>query len=173
MGPKLEFSDSAEAKEICPITREQCFELIKPDVTAKCPVCKQSFLGHEEAVVRELRQRGLSTTTSTSTFKPFSSSSDDAPPVSSTRSHYGKFDVPKFRSDSVCVPYLRKLGIMLRVHNVPPSEWTKSLLMAFEESYRQEWVDKNIVQAGLTWSEAKAAFTEHFQSSDYSLTVVQ
>ena len=86
--------------------------------------------------------------------------------LGSTRS----VDVPKWRTGEwkQAVPYLNRLEHLFIADSIPESRWPVLLLKGVTVSAEADWIAVNIVQKGLSWSEAKKMFTEHFQVQSWS-----
>ena len=78
----------------------------------------------------------------------------------------------KWTKQSVCHTTLQSVKHVLRSNNVDPKEWTQALILIMDHQlYSQQWIETNIINAGVTWSEACRLFTSHFELAGNLVTV--
>ena len=80
-----------------------------------------------------------------------------------------QLDLPKWSSKSVAHTFIQRIDILLGVTTLPEEDYSKALLMVFDNINQLEWIKSNITSKNLSWSDAQSKFIEHFARADYSL----
>ena len=88
------------------------------------------------------------------------------------RNHLRGITFPTYTKSQACVPFIKQVEQRLVTNNVPKEEWYRSLMCVVDEPTWSDWVMLNIVEPKLDWDQAKKLFIQHFQSSDYAITLL-
>ena len=81
--------------------------------------------------------------------------------------------LPKWSKHSVCRTFLERIEQVLSPSGLAEDVWPSIFMFVIEDVSAAKWVRQNILakEDKMSWVQACAAFTSHFQSSDHSLTL--
>ena len=139
-----------DPSDLCKVTYEELRNDEKLGFAELCPVCKIQ-VGHHN------RQSTLVGNTQSNNSN-------------SSSGNHRSVDVPEWKKETwkSVIPFLMRYEQVCKAEQVPESRWTTLLLKAVTNTAEADWVDKNIVEPKLSWTDAKKEFAKHFKNQDYS-----
>ncbi len=80
-----------------------------------------------------------------------------------------KPQLPEWSKNTECRAFFKKVELVLETNEgIPRSHWCRVFLYIVPDQPALEWIMDNIVKLQLSWEDAKAAFSKHFQSAEYN-----
>ena len=156
-----------QQQQLCAVYMEVLIDRYQLQIVDPCPVCS--------IVVGRHSHNQIPISASTSAAVGLNSEYNNKTYSKTTAaSAYSKLAsaLPKWNKNSVCSTFLESITLLLPTSGIIENDWPNILLYVMNNDViSARWITDNIITAKLSWKEACAIFTTHFQTSDYSITL--